>query len=1087
MGTTTRCPDCGTELAGGLAEGLCPGCLLRSQAEPAPESPEGGEGGVPEGSRLVEQAALGAAWKAVQGDGSHDGDGHLDLPPPNIPRYRVVRLLGVGGMGAVYEAEQDTPRRMVALKVIRPGLATRRVLRRFRDEAEALGRLQHPGIAQIYEFGTTEPLAAGHPPQPYFAMEMVRGPDGRQAPTVTEYAANHHLSVRQRLDLLARVADAVHYAHQKGIIHRDLKPGNILVGEDGQPKILDFGVARVTDGDVQAATLHTDAGQLVGTLAYMSPEQAAGDVAAIDIRSDVYALGVIAYELLAGRLPHDVGRLVVHEAVRVIREEEPTRLSTVDRTLRGDVDTIVAMAVAKEKDRRYQSAAELAADVRRHMRYEPIVARRAGTWYQLSRFARRNRVLVGGVVGVVVALVMGLAAASWQAVHASRAREEARQRLRDSYLAQARALRSGTQPGRRFESFELLRKAAAIRNGTDLRDEAVASLALGDLRLVRRWSRRGLTTFDATLDRYAVLLEDSTVAVCDTDDHRELLALPPLPDGGRPSVLHFSPDGRRLCGVAGDGRVWCWDLDGRGAPPTLLAPRASEWGAVAMTPDGRCGVGSGQYLHLCELAQTGVRTVELEGGPFLQPAFDAAGGRVSVRRAIAGAGEAVDVHDVRTGDRLTTLPHAARVWGLAWHPDGANLATGCYDWKVRVWHIPSGRLLRTLSGHQSVVTEVAYAAGGRLLVSSGWDNRTRLWDPVTGEELAASESGGNTFKVSADGRRLALQAFSSDEKAREIWEVAAPTLRTLRTDPAPTGGPWGVDFSPDGRLLAAACIEGIDLWDVASGRPLPRLPRGPMDTVMFSPDGRSLFAYGRNGLRYTLDPPAEGSAEAARVGEPEEVFADRYARLLAWSRQGPQVIDAARLEVPDGRRGAGVYEVKTSEDGRWVAATLSPTARAGAGGYAAGAWAGDSGIFVWDRASGALVRSFPAGTRAVIRFSPDGRWLAASSEDDCRFWEAGTWELRHRMVHPAGDGGGDVAFSADGRVAATPYCRRHVRLIETGTWRDLATLTPPRPPQFAGIAFGPDASCFAAASGEHLVLLWDLEAIRNELKSAGLE
>jgi eukaryotic-like serine/threonine-protein kinase len=197
-----------------------------------------------------------------------------------VPRYRVVRLVGAGGMGAVYEAEQDHPRRRVALKIIRLGGMSGRLVKRFRDEAQALGRLHHPAIAQIFDFGATEPTASS-PPRPFFAMELVRGPDGAAAPTVTEHSRAGRLTTRQRLELVAQVADAVHYAHQKGIIHRDLKPANILIGDSGQQKVLDFGVARITGSDVQAATAaeHTVAGQLIGTLAYMSPEQAGGDAA----------------------------------------------------------------------------------------------------------------------------------------------------------------------------------------------------------------------------------------------------------------------------------------------------------------------------------------------------------------------------------------------------------------------------------------------------------------------------------------------------------------------------------------------------------------------------------------------------------------------------------------------------------------------------------------------------------------------------------------------------------------------------------------------------------------------------------------
>ena len=361
--------------------------------------------------------------------------------PDAIGRYRVLRLVGEGGMGSVYEAEQDHPRRIVALKIIKPGLASSEMLRRFEREWQALGRLQHPGIAQIYEAGTAD---TGSGPQPYFAMEFIVGR------TLTQYAAERELDTRRRLELVTRMCDAVQHAHERGLIHRDLKPGNILVDAAGQPKILDFGVARLTDSDAHA-TRQTDVGQLVGTLAYMSPEQVLADPLELDTRSDVYALGVILYELLAGRLPYTIGARL-HEAVQAIREEDPARLSSISRTYRGDIETIAAKALEKDKARRYASAGALADDIRRYLADQPISARSPSATYQLQKFARRHKALVGGVAAVFVVLVSGIVASTWQAVRASRAEGNAlaaeRQvaRERDEVITQRnRALEAQTQ------------------------------------------------------------------------------------------------------------------------------------------------------------------------------------------------------------------------------------------------------------------------------------------------------------------------------------------------------------------------------------------------------------------------------------------------------------------------------------------------------------------------------------------------------------------------------------------------------------------------------------------------------------------
>jgi tetratricopeptide (TPR) repeat protein len=315
-----------------------------------------------------------------------------------IGRYEIRRVVASGGMGTVYEAVQDSPHRLVALKVLRHGAASPHAMKRFRHEAEILGQLRHPSIAHIHDAGTSDD---GEGAQPYFAMELVKGEP------LTRYAEVRQLGTRQRLELLAKVCDAVQYAHHKGVIHRDLKPDNILVDQRGEPKILDFGIARATGSDIQATTLHTDVGQLIGTVPYMSPEQVTGDPDELDTRSDVYSLGVVLYELMSGRLPHELTDKNIPEAISIIREEEPRSLSSVNRTFRGDIETIVARALEKDKERRYQTAADLALDIRRYLADEPIVARPASTFYQLRKFARRNRVLVGGVAAGLLLLVAG--------------------------------------------------------------------------------------------------------------------------------------------------------------------------------------------------------------------------------------------------------------------------------------------------------------------------------------------------------------------------------------------------------------------------------------------------------------------------------------------------------------------------------------------------------------------------------------------------------------------------------------------------------------------------------------------------------
>jgi serine/threonine protein kinase len=363
--------------------------------------------------------------------------------PERIGAYELIRVIGTGGMGMVYEAVQDNPRRTVALKLMHRAVASPSGLRRFEHEAQILGQLRHPGIAQVYDAGTH---TYGSQTVPYFVMELIDGV------SLTTYAELHTLDVRHRLELITKVCDAVQHGHQKGVIHRDLKPANILVDATGQPRVIDFGVARVTDEDLLVTTLHTDVGQFVGTLPYMSPEQMGGDPADLDTRLDVYALGVVCYELLTGRLPHDVMGKSVAEVARIVQDEDARLASTINSLFRGDIDTILAKALEKDKTRRYESASALATDIRRYLNDEPIAARPASTFYQLRKFARRNRAIVAGAAFAVLGLIGGTAFATWKAIEATDERNRARA-AEQQVRAQAEATRIEARKAKRINRF----------------------------------------------------------------------------------------------------------------------------------------------------------------------------------------------------------------------------------------------------------------------------------------------------------------------------------------------------------------------------------------------------------------------------------------------------------------------------------------------------------------------------------------------------------------------------------------------------------------------------------------------------------
>lgn len=375
---------------------------------------------------------------------AHDTDDFLASPalvatapatpdpiPTSIGSFAVTGLLGTGGMGVVYAARQRDPSRDVALKVLRADLQSARARRRFEEEAEILARLRHPAIAQVFEAGTATTPDGD---RPFFAMELVHGE------SIVDYCRTTSPSLRARAELLATICDGVHHAHQRGVIHRDLKPANILVDPEGNPKILDFGVARAS-GD-RPATLQTEAGRLIGTLAYMSPEQLEADPAGVDIRTDVYSLGVLCYEVLTGRWPFGRHDTSLADLVRAVSAAQPTPMRLGAGTT--DLELIVSRAMERPRDRRYPSAADLAADLRRWIHREPVAARPPSALYTLHMFTKRHRGLVLASGTVALAFLLGTAAIAVSLDRAARAEAAATRRASEGATAREQ-LQSATQ------------------------------------------------------------------------------------------------------------------------------------------------------------------------------------------------------------------------------------------------------------------------------------------------------------------------------------------------------------------------------------------------------------------------------------------------------------------------------------------------------------------------------------------------------------------------------------------------------------------------------------------------------------------
>ncbi len=455
-----------------------------------------------EAGSFLEGPAAGLAAMGESRTAPAPGGGRPEAAAPDrcgamIGPYKLLQEIGEGGMGTVFMAEQAHPvRRMVALKLIKAGMDGRHVLARFGAERQALALMDHPNIARVFDAGATDDG------RPYFAMELVKGVP------ITRYCDERRLTLRERLELAIPVCQAVQHAHQKGVIHRDLKPSNVLIAlYDGQPvpKIIDFGVAKATGQRLTDETLYTEFGAVVGTLEYMSPEQAELNQLDIDTRSDIYSLGVLIYELLTGSTPLQHKRLrsvLFLEVLRLIREEESPRpsrrLSTTEELpsiaacrhveprklsglLRGELDWIVMKALEKDRNRRYETANGLASDLRRYLDDEPVQACPPTEWYRLGKFARRNRAVLTTAGLVSLALIAGVAASTWQTIRATRAERAAR-------VAEA-AIRKEAQPccpapaagrgARPVDAPRCRRDGGRGRGGVDARDARPRTLAKG--------------------------------------------------------------------------------------------------------------------------------------------------------------------------------------------------------------------------------------------------------------------------------------------------------------------------------------------------------------------------------------------------------------------------------------------------------------------------------------------------------------------------------------------------------------------------------------------------------------------------------
>jgi len=1077
------------------------------------------------------------------------------LEPPlsagKFGRFELRRELGRGGFGVVFLAYDPKLRREVALKVPRVEvLANPEVKARFQLEARAAAGLDHPNIVHVYETGEVGPIG-------YIASAYCPGI------TLASWLKTHpYPPPHQAAQLTATLADAVQHAHNRGVLHRDLKPGNILLQKsekrnskrneqekteetemtasvpsvsvpsvsscsdtsnfgfsisDLEPKITDFGLAKVLEEDGFLSQAHTQTGAVLGTPAYMAPEQAIGRPGNITTAVDVYALGAILYELLTGRPPfQETSPLLTLDAVR---SREPLPPGKIRPEVPRDLETICLKCLQKEPARRYGSAHALAEDLNRFLAGQSIQARVAGKSERIRRWCRRNPALAavcGLAAGLVMILTLGsiVAAVSFaekrNAAMKNLQRAEAAERalqeqLAWSLLKEARATRAGNQAGRRFDSLNRLDDALQIFRSLDLeadyqkelRDEIIAALAYPDLRTTNRWNvnpkKHVSAALDRSMERFAFLNDNGMIVFRRCDDNRDILCIPkPCPSGKKCSYMQFSPDGHYFIvkyedqDSASGSEVQAWNVDcndpgGRSVEPAqavqaLQVPVEVAHAAMDFSPDSRylaIADWSGE-IRIYDLTD-GRETKRWVGGkPTFRLAFDPSG------RALAVAGlKIVEIRDVETGTITASLPHSEWVKGVAWSPDGRQLACAS-ALTVALWDISSQRLLRLYKGHEGDVVDIAFSHRGDLLASGGWDGMVRLWEVESGRQLANCR--GNyqfCLHFSADDRFLGL-AYEDDGRLGK-WQIApGKELRVLSYDPEKTFGLVGLDFSPDGQLLIVSNGKGLDLWDWSSLTKLATLPAGFCRWVSFCPDG-SLLTTGSGGLWrwplrksssvWTFGPPAilwnETPLERAWLSPDGRHLAasNRVSQAAVW-----ELSKSTRPVWLNGQRGACF--VAGSPDLRWIAT---------------GAFGG-RGVRIWEPDTGKVVCDLPISGSANLAVTSDGKFLLTSTNADYSWWEVGTWKCCRTLPRsPRGDIPGYMAISPDNKVMAITYARNLVQLVNLTTGELLATLQSPSNHEVAWLAFHPDGTKLAVSCASHQVQIWDLAMIRQELARRDLD
>lgn len=970
-------------------------------------------------------------------------------------------------MGVVYKARQRSLHRVVALKLLLSGrFASKESIQRLRAEAAAAAVLSHPNIVAVHEAGEIDG-------QHYFSMNYIAGRN------LAEMVHEGPVPARRAAKYVCAIAEAIHYAHQHGVLHRDLKPSNVLIDQDDQPRITDFGLAKRLDEESDL----TVSGKAIGSPSFMPPEQARGHRREIGPASDIYSLGALLYHLLTGRAPF-VAETMEATLVQVLHVE-PVPVRRLNPDVPVDLETICLRCLEKESHRRYATARDLAEDLRRFENDEPIQARPVTALKKLRRWAGRNRGIAFLTSTLVLVFLTGLTAVSWQWRRAElHIRIELQQKkLLENELASKEIQAAEASFASGDASSALARLALVVRNNpsneiaTTRLLSALASrsfpipvtepLTHNDAVLSARFSPDGRTMVTASAD--------GSARVWDAWTGRQLLE---LRHNGAVRYAEFSPDERRIVTASEDATARVWDAR-TGQPVTPFLRHRAKVRRASFSPDGsQIVTASADATAQIWDSRTGAAaTPPLRHAKYVIDAVYSPDGR---RIATSSEDDTCWIWDARTGGRLTgPLRHDGNVWSARFSPDGTRVVTASGDNTARVWDARTGQPVTGPLKHGQMVNFASFSPDGTRVVTASWDDTARVWDAATGEPLPAQfefDSDVLYAEFSPDGGRL----FTIADEAARVWNAATGVPVTeMMIHEAPLRHLGG--FSPDGsRVVTTSLDKTAIIWDARPGGARPQIFIGQQASraLSCSPDGRWLAA--ARGSRFVAHvwEAASGHIVAGPLHHGGPVVATTFSpdgkRLLTACRDGTAHV----WKIPSGEPAFSplvhdgiVNSVQFSPDGkRIVTASWDKTAR------------------IWDAATGRELTPPLRHDHYVqwAEFSPDNqRVVTASGDHTARVWNAATGALltpplRHRL------GLQSARFSPDGR--------RIVTASEDGTGRiwDAASSRPlGRPLTHRGhvrmAAFSPDGRRVVTTSLDNTARVWDAETgepISEPLKHA---